>query len=228
MNGFAAIAPGIGVRRCPVLDVNSVLVVGGRRALLVDTLSCPSQARPLAEAVRTVTSLPVLVANTHAHFDHVFGNATIAETLGAEQFWAHRNTVNALRDGRDTVNRDAWRVCRRLAPGIAEEVLRTRVLPPDRPVDDSVDLDLGGRRVRLWHPGPAHTSGDLVGIVDGVFLAGDLVEEGAVPDTDGSDVDGWITALNRLLPLMTGPVVPGHGAVVDRGFVAAQAAAMRV
>ena len=52
-----------------------------------------------------------------------------------------------------------------------------------------------------------------------VLFAGDLIENGAPPSFgDGYPID-WPATVERLLPLATGAVVPGHGAVGDRAFV---------
>lgn len=69
-----------------------------------------------------------------------------------------------------------------------------------------------------------HTDSDLVVLVPdaAVLLAGDLIEEGAPPQFgDGFPLD-WPGTLDAMLDLVTGPVVPGHGAVVDKAFVEAQ------
>lgn len=210
------------VLRYPLLDVNSVLMLGGERALLVDTLSTADQALELAGAVRRVTSLPVVVVNTHAHFDHWFGNHVIAETLGATEFWAHENTIAATADA-DGARAEARRVCVELAPEIADAVTEAPLLAPNRPILTDTEIDLGGRSVRLWHPGAAHSPGDVVAFAGSVTIAGDLVEEGAPPSVGGdADAAGWVRALTALVRLTTGPVVPGHGAVVDAAFVARQ------
>ncbi|MGH8881152.1 MAG: MBL fold metallo-hydrolase, partial [Stackebrandtia sp.] len=150
------------------------------------------------------------------------GNGTIAEVLEVEQFWAHRHTIHELRSHADLLSHRAYRSCLALAPDIAEEVYTTRLRIPDRAIDAEHTLDLGGRSVRMWHPGPAHTNGDLVVQADDVVMVGDLVEEGAPPDIDGSDLQNWPLVLESLLPHMTGPVIPGHGDIVDSQYVAQQ------
>lgn len=220
---FQRIAEGVHVLRYPVLDVNCTLVTGRRRALLVDTLSTASQARELAAAVRRVTPLPVSVVNTHDHFDHWFGNQAIAETLGVTDFWAHEHTLEAAADP-DAARAAAHRACVRLAPEIADAVTGIAPLAPNRGIRTETVIDLGERTVRLWHPGPAHSRGDLIGFTGPVTIAGDLVEQGAPPSV-GTDADpaAWAKTLARLAPSLTGPVIPGHGAIVDAAFVARQA-----
>jgi glyoxylase-like metal-dependent hydrolase (beta-lactamase superfamily II) len=98
---------------------------------------------------------------------------------------------------------------------------------PDRLVDDAAVLDIGGREVVLRFLGRGHTDHDLVVEVEtggeaNVVFAGDLVEEGAPPAFEDAFPAEWPATLGRLHALARGPVVPGHGAVVDAAFVGAQ------
>jgi glyoxylase-like metal-dependent hydrolase (beta-lactamase superfamily II) len=99
--------------------------------------------------------------------------------------------------------------------------------PPDALVDDVAVLDVGGREVVLRLLGRGHTDHDLVVEVETsgdatVVFAGDLVEEGAPPAFEDAWPAEWPATLGRLHALARGPVVPGHGAVVDAAFVGAQ------
>jgi glyoxylase-like metal-dependent hydrolase (beta-lactamase superfamily II) len=60
-----------------------------------------------------------------------------------------------------------------------------------------------------------------------VLFAGDLLEEGAPPSFGDSFPLEWPATVELLLPLATGAVVPGHGAIGDRAFVEDQLAAFR-
>ena len=91
----------------------------------------------------------------------------------------------------------------------------------------SAVLDVGGREVVLRFLGRGHTDHDLVVEVEAagdatVIFAGDLVEQGAPPAFEDAWPAEWPATLGRLHALARGPVVPGHGAVVDAAFVGAQ------
>jgi glyoxylase-like metal-dependent hydrolase (beta-lactamase superfamily II) len=108
----------------------------------------------------------------------------------------------------------------------ARAVEAVELVAPDAVLDDSATLSVGGRPVELRYLGRGHTDSDLVVRLPdaGLLLAGDLVEEGAPPQfVDGFPLD-WPATIDALLELATGPVVPGHGAVVDRDFVRGQRA----
>jgi len=224
MNGFREVAPGVYVLRYPVLDVNVGLVVGGEAAVVVDTLSTDAQAAELLTAARRVTDRPLLVVNTHHHFDHCFGNAVFA-AQGAP-IWGQEEAVALLR-GRGPELRKRW--CDEWSatePELAAEMAAVVIAPPDRTVHVKSTVDLGGRAVELHHFGRGHTAGDLVVLVPDAdaVLAGDLVEESGPPQFDDAYPLDWPDTLTALLGRLGAAtaVVPGHGAVVDRRFVAAQ------
>jgi glyoxylase-like metal-dependent hydrolase (beta-lactamase superfamily II) len=221
---FSEIAPGIFVLRHPVLDVNTTLVTGDGGALIVDTLSTARQAGELAAAARAVTADPWSVVNTHHHFDHCFGNATVAAP--DRPVWAHEEAAALLRQHAERMRRAYWQRWRDDDPVLADDLAQVQVLPPTHTFHLEQVLDVGGRTVVLRHLGMGHTGGDLVVHVPDadVVVAGDLVEQGAPPCFDDAYPLEWPETVAALLRL-AGPstvVVPGHGAVVDRAFVKAQ------
>jgi glyoxylase-like metal-dependent hydrolase (beta-lactamase superfamily II) len=228
VNEFREIADRVYVLRYPVLDVNVGLVVGAERALVVDTLSTPVQAAQLADAIRAVTTKPLTIANTHHHFDHCFGNATLA-TDGVP-VWAHEYAATHLREEGARWQREWYGHYRDTDPELAEGLAAARIRPPDHVVQNTATLDLGGRTVSLRHYGRGHTDGDLtVWVPDtSVVFAGDVVEESGPPDFADAYPLEWpetLAALLRELP-PDAVVVPGHGRPVDRAFVQAQHAAL--
>ncbi len=217
---FTEVADGVFVRRHASLDLNCGLVVGDGACLVVDTRSSPAEAADLAAAVRRVTPHPWTVVNTHAHYDHCFGNAAFRPAT----VWGSRGCAADLLATGEAQR--AARVAELLAQGdtaAAEQVRRAPLDPPDALVDDVAVLDVGGVEVVLRFLGRGHTGHDLVvQVEDGAVFAGDLVEEGAPPAFDDAFPAEWPATLGRLHLLNRGPVVPGHGAVVDAGFVGAQ------
>ncbi|WP_433386435.1 MBL fold metallo-hydrolase [Micromonospora sp. KLBMP9576] len=221
---FVRVADGVHVLREPLLKVNVTLVVGDGAALLVDTLSTAGQAAALADAARAVTTAGWTVVNTHHHFDHCFGNATLAADP-PRPVYAHHVAAEAMR-APERLRREAYAELRGPHPALAEEVARTVPLAPTHTVRGATVLDVGGRRVVLRHPGRGHTAGDLVVHVPDVdvLVAGDLVEQGDPPAFEDSYPLQWPDTVAELLRMTTGAtvVVPGHGDPVDAGFVRAQ------
>ncbi|GLY02999.1 MBL fold metallo-hydrolase [Actinoplanes sp. NBRC 101535] len=225
---FREIADRVYVLRHPVLDVNVTLVTAPGAALVVDTLSTVAQAQELATAIRRITRDPVTIVNTHHHFDHCFGNATLAGP--GTPVWAHEDAARQIAESRPELLAGEWQASHpELAAGLAGVTVRV----PDRLVRRGTTIDLAGlRSVTVRHLGRGHTSGDLVVVIGdaGVVLAGDLVEQGAPPaygdDAYPLEWPGTVAALLDLIP-PDGTVVPGHGAPVDRAFVVAQQEQLR-
>ncbi|MFG3714670.1 MBL fold metallo-hydrolase [Micromonospora sp. NPDC049460] len=222
---FVQVADGVHVLREPLLHVNVTLVVGDGAALLVDTLSTAGQAAELAAAARAVTTHPWTVVNTHHHFDHCFGNATLAADP-PRPVYAHEVAAEAMREEADRLRREAYAEMRDEHPALAEELAGTALLAPTHTVHGETVLDVGGRRVVLRHPGRGHTAGDLVVHVPDadVLVAGDLVEQSGPPAFEESYPLQWPDTVAELLRMTTPAtvVVPGHGDPVDVAFVRAQ------
>lgn len=214
---WVEVGDGVLARRYRELDLTVGLVVGGERALVVDTRGDLAQGAELAAAVRAVTTLPLVVAITHAHFDHCFGTAALA----AEAVYAHPRCTGAIR-ATAAAQRDVWSAHYRARGDrdTADALAATDPALPDRAAPAT--LDLGGRTVVLRHLGAGHTDHDIVVHVDEVAFAGDLVEQGAAPDLGDAVVADWPATLGALLDLSPRVVVPGHGDPVDAAFVAGQ------
>jgi glyoxylase-like metal-dependent hydrolase (beta-lactamase superfamily II) len=223
---FVEVATDIHVLRYPVLDVNSTLVVGSEIAAVIDTLSTPEQGRELLDAVRAVTDRPLVIINTHHHFDHTFGNAVIADSSPGSTIWAHEAAAAELREHGTLWQRQWYEECLADYPDLAEPVFRTEIRPANRTIRSESTMDIGGRVLELRHLGRGHTEGDLVVLVPdaGVLIAGDLVEQGSPPSFEDSYPLDWPDTVTALLHLgaAANTVVPGHGAPVDLAFVHAQ------
>ena len=225
MPDFTEVADRVWVARYPWFDVNISLVGSERGLLVVDTHGSSKAAREVVDDIRRLGAGEVVaVVNTHAHFDHTFGNDTFRTTYGGIPIHAHEDAVRELEEF--TANRTKQRYGESDDPH-REEIEETRVVLPDNTFSSAVAVDLGDRLVELVHPGRGHTSGDLVVVVPdvNVLLAGDLVEESAAPAINGDAFPmEWPVSLDIVLSLINSAtvVVPGHGAPVDRDFVEEQ------
>lgn len=225
MAAWEEVADGVFRRRYQPHDV-SVCAVRGRDGLLIaDTRSSHRQADEIRADLRELGTLPVRwVVNTHAHFDHTFGNARFgpASDLGAPIF-GHELIPAHL---------DAYER-RVLTELIAEDEERTGewrevvITPPTVLVGDAMTLDLGGTVAELLYLGRGHTDNDLLVHLpaSGVWLTGDLVEESGPPvyGPDSFPLD-WPATMGQLQAALSEGdlLVPGHGAVVGPAFAAAQ------
>ena len=210
------------VRRYPFFDQNIGVVLGDGAAMLIDTRSTHAQAREILADLRELTRDPVtIVVDTHGHFDHAFGNHVFRPAA----IWGHARCVTFLER---TAEVRRARVAQEY-PDLAADLEEVVIDPPDRTFDETGSPKVGGRRVDLFYLGRGHTDHDIVIRVPdaNVLFAGDLLENGAVPFFgDGYPLD-WPDTVARLVELVTGAVVPGHGTVGDRAFALRQMAGFR-
>ncbi|MBD8044444.1 MBL fold metallo-hydrolase [Arthrobacter sp. Sa2BUA2] len=225
-NDWLEVAPRIYVRTNPGWGMNTGLVIGDERALLIDTGAGPAQAKTILDGVRQLTDLPVTAVNTHAHFDHFYGNSYVL-AHGVEEIWATSACAAVIAEDGEKQRAAVAAVEPAMASGTGGY---TGIAVPNRLVDGSpADLDLGGISVTLFHLGRGHTNHDLLVGAGDVLFAGDLVEEGADPNFGDSFPKEWIRTLGKITALedLYATVVPGHGKPVTMDFVTTQMNKMR-
>jgi quinoprotein relay system zinc metallohydrolase 2 len=185
---------------------NIGFIVGSRCVAVMDTGGSLSVGRALREAVRVRTPLPVCyVINTHVHPDHLLGNAAFVGDK--PQFVGHARLPAALAARARTY-------LAALSRALGPEAGNTPLIPPDIPVQDTLILDLGGRRLELRAWPTAHTDQDLT-VFDpqtGTLWLGDLLFVERIPAIDGS-ARGWLQVMGALRGLPVQRAVPGHGPV---------------
>ena len=205
---------------------NAGLVVGDGTSLLVDTLFDLQLTRRMLDrlAVHTHAAPIATVVNTHANGDHCYGNTLVR---GAEIV-----SSNATAREMPLVPPSVL-ASLTAAPGEVGDLFRhffgefdfdgIELRVPDRTFDGSLDLDVGGRSVRLREVGPAHTAGDTLVLVPdaGVVYTGDILFIGGTPIAWAGPIANWITACDLMLDMDVDVVVPGHGPVTDKSGVRA-------
>jgi quinoprotein relay system zinc metallohydrolase 2 len=183
---------------------NIGFVVGSDAVAVIDTGGSYAVGLALKEALRAITRLPVrYVINTHAHPDHVFGNAAF---IGAE-FVGHARLPAALSLRADTYMRN---LKRQLGPAADKSTL----IAPNVTVRDRLSLDLGHRILVLTAWPGAHTDNDLTVFdgTSGTLWTGDLLFIERTPSIDG-DVEGWLSVMDTLDKAPAVTTIPGHGPV---------------
>lgn len=181
---------------------NSLVVVAENEVLLVDP-KFPPVSRQLRRWIRRTSGAPVTrVVNTHYHYDHTQGNVLYPEAA----IFAHEKVPHLMLSRDNAFNSRSWWE-------------RHRDAVPSETLDGGEHrLKVGDREVMLFHPGQAHTGGDLVvSLPDhGIVASGDLVFNGYYPfldvDEDGVSLPDLIEAVRNLARSHpTAVFIPGHG-----------------
>jgi len=218
------VADGVFQRRYQPLDISITLIQGSAGATLVDTRSSPAEAQEIVSDVARDFGLPVVaVINTHAHYDHTFGNQVFAAHPGVPIYGHHLVSKHfemfeapRLRRQRQDPTREPDR-----------DWATVTLIPPTVPIARRTRITPAGREIELIPLPPGHTDTDLaVFIPDArVWILGDIVEESAPPMFgSGCHPLGWPGVLAELLVEIEpgDKIIPGHGAVAGRDFVLAQ------
>ncbi len=135
---------------------NMYLVEGRQKAMLIDT---GLGVAKLNEFVRTLTSLPLIVVNTHGHPDHAGGNYQF------KTVYAHPLESAAIKETNSEDSRK--RMAENMVKGAPaedmvplEDALRMPAAELLALKDGQV-FDLGGRKLEVIHT-PGHTPGEIV------------------------------------------------------------------
>jgi len=226
MSTWIEVAHGVFHCRYNPVDISVVVITGKDELLVVDTRNNPAEAAEMVADIDERFPQPIrYVVNTHAHYDHTFGNQVFGPGSAFEvPILGHPGIADHYRQY------EGPRLAAVKADPSSEpdkNWAEVELTPPTRTIGVPTTLMVGGRQVELIPQPPGHTDTDLVLHVPDVdvWVVGDLVEESGPPMFgSGSYPLGWPLVLMELLDRI-GPaakIVPGHGTVVDREFVVAQ------
>jgi quinoprotein relay system zinc metallohydrolase 2 len=185
---------------------NVGFVVGEKCVAVMDTGGTKLLGEALRKALRSRTDKPICyVVNSHIHPDHIFGNAAFK----ADQpvFVGHHKLPAAMA-ARGRVYSTA------LQRNLGQEAAGSEIVPPTFLVQDTLELDLGGRTLELRAWPTAHTDNDVT-VYDrqtGTLWVADLLFVGHIPVVDGS-VRGWLKVIGEIKSLAPERVVAGHGLI---------------
>ncbi len=186
---------------------NIGFIVGDHCVAVIDSGGNPEQGKALKNAIERITPKPVCyVINTHVHPDHIYGNSAFKDA--SVKFVGHEKLARAMSARADFYLQKAPELL-----GIS--LTAQDLIPPDIVVSNELDLDIGGRILKLTAHPPAHTDNDL-SVYDpqtGTLWLSDLLFIEHVPSIDGS-LKGWLGELTKLESKSYKLVVPGHGALV--------------
>ena len=206
---------------------NITMQAGEDGVLLVDA-SLESLSDNVLKAVRSVSTKPIrYIIDTHAHADHVGGNAAIARQgamiTGGNMGQPYQGAAIIAHEN----------VLKRMSAPTGEQApFPTAAWPTDTYFTKKKELFFNGEAIQILHQPSAHTDGDSIVFFrrSDVLSAGDVFLTTTYPVIDlerGGTIQGVIAALNTILDI-TIPrdkqeggtyVVPGHGRLCDEADV---------
>ncbi len=205
---FAEGVPGVATDNQGFIS-NAGVIVTGAGVVIFDALGTPALGELLLEKIRAITKEPIVrVIVSHYHADHIYGlqvfedlDAEILAPVGAEKYLASDNASERLEERRFTL--DPW---------VNDD---TRLVYPNRYLDEGMQFRLGDVEFIVSVVGNAHSDGDLTLYVlpDRVLLSGDIIFEGRIPFVGDANTRHWAQVLERMETEQLVALIPGHGGV---------------
>ncbi|MGD9147728.1 MAG: MBL fold metallo-hydrolase [Anaerolineae bacterium] len=181
-------------------EVISYLILGTERAVLFDTGMGIGNIQ--AEAER-LTGLPVIVVNSHCHYDHVGDNYRYSEV------WAFDNDSEVARIQRGKTPEECDHYLEpdlylELPAGFDSSAYEIRPSPVTRCLKHLETIDLGGRTLTVYHT-PGHSPGSicLLDDQDDILFTGDAYYPGMMyAHFEDSDFDVYRQSVDSLVKLL--------------------------
>lgn len=148
----------------------SYLLIGSEKALLVDTLQGVGD---LKSVIDSLTTLPVIVMNTHSHYDHVSSNYQFETIYGIDNTYTADNAKghnNAEIGGSMTMD-TIWK---NLPTDFDISKYESKAYEIDKFVADGEIIDIGDREIQVtFTPGHSPDSVILVDKENRMMFTGD-------------------------------------------------------
>jgi len=177
---------------------NAAFFIGEKEVLVIDAKMTEESAKQMIAEIKKLTSSPIkYVILTHSDGDHVNGLVGFPPDA---IIVAHHQTAKDM----DTAFKDA----------------KLRSYLPDFTFSTKLKLYSGDKTVKLFHFGPAHTSGDIVVYFpdEKVAFLGDLLFLGRDPlihrHKNGNSF-GLVKTLKSILKLDADTFIHGHGDIAS-------------
>ena len=178
---------------------NSAFITTKEGVIVLDTRGNEQEAGQVLKAIGETTKQPVVyVVNSHFHKENTSGNSVFktARTLIAQKRAVAMIVLEAEREKR-------------------------KITPPNLAFEKQLELKLGKYHLKLIHPGPAHTDGDLYIYIPKwrILITGGMVFNHIIPFLGDGYIESWIHALREMEDLDAEVIVPGHGPVGGKPIV---------
>jgi len=202
--------------------VHSYLLIGTACAALIDT---GLGIGKIKEITNKLTSLPITVITTHAHWDHIGGHGAYNDICihKDEASWLRDGMPRSLEEIREYVNEGP--LTRPFPEGFDVDSYFPFQGEPNRELADDDVIDLGARKLRIIHT-PGHSPGHVCVLDEscGYLFTGDLLYMGTLyaflPESDPITYCRSVQKVSELHNLTK--ILPAHNTLeVDSCFILA-------
>jgi len=174
-------------------------IIGNRRSSEGIVIDPGDQAEDILALAKDMGVNVKVIANSHAHVDHILGVREVQEKTGAK-FLMHEGELSIAKS----------------AANSAKMFTGRDVEPPPDPdayLNDGDEIDVDGVKLKVIHT-PGHTPGSLSFYTEGMLFSGDTLFRGSIGRTDlpgGDYAQEMASIVDRLMELPDETVVlPGH------------------
>ncbi len=183
-------------------EVISYLIVGTNRNILFDTGMGMAK---ISDVVKQLSPLPIVVINSHTHYDHIGGNTEFDTVFAVDTAYTHHFSTAGWPHSsiQEEVTPQAF--CAKQLPGLdtAQYAVRPYKEKIRRYLHDGDTLQLGNRILEVMLV-PGHTP-DCVALLDrehGYLWTGDMFYEALIwLFMEGTDLDAYAKSIGRFAAL---------------------------
>tara|TARA_Y100000589_G_scaffold296933_1_gene304370 strand:+ start:243 stop:1199 length:957 start_codon:yes stop_codon:yes gene_type:complete len=191
---------------------NKVAIIGKKSILVYDAGPSKQFAERFIKELRKYSKKPIkYLVISHRHFDHAYGievyiknkvtifiDKTEYSYLKKEGPLINNLLIKNLGFNENNINFD----------NISDEKISF--------LDDSIEVNLGNRRVLIKNLGIAHTKGDLIAydFNTKTYITGDVIFIGRAAAFSDANIPMWINVINNKLDLSWNYLIPGHGSMI--------------
>jgi cyclase len=190
---------------------NTSFVVTDEGVVVIDTPTIPADARQWAAEAAKHGPIRYVI-NGEPHPDHVYGNCYFGGTVVA-----HEGTRKVILE---TTMEAYLQILKGMAPDSPPPGDDFKFAPPEITLTEGLTIHLGRHTFRLMAlPGHSPCQVSVYVPEERVVFTSDNVVTGT-PFFFQAVLDGWLNTLDRLQELDIDKVVPGHGEVQEKNYLA--------
>lgn len=190
-------------------QINTCLIIGNKNSCIIVDPGCYSQSEKdhLLKFISDNNLKPIMLVNTHAHVDHVLGNAFVKQHFDIP-FYCNKKDEALLKSSTEQGIMFGFNA--EPSPNIEFDITE----------NDTLTID--GQTLEIFEV-PGHSPGSIAIFSkdDGFIIAGDVLFKNSIGRTDlpGGDYNTLIASINnKLMPLDDGTIVyAGHGPATTIG-----------